>query len=269
MSLSRGLGRPLAGWRFLSDRPDLRRLAFGPIAVLAVLLLVGLALALSTTGPWLASLVDYRGQAGIAGGLLRVLDALWSPVAYVVALMLSALGAWVLSRTIAEPMYDALSQRVDAAAGGSAPDAPEGLSAIVTDALRGISHTAAGLTVWAAVSCGLLGLNVVPVVGSALDAAGSWGVAAFLLSLEALDFPLSRRRFAYLDKLKWAWARRWEAVGFGSAMALGLLIPGANFVLLPAAIAAATLWVVEEERAQRGEQGEVRSGPRQLAERLR
>jgi CysZ protein len=249
-SMIAGFWRPGAGWRWVNDRPDLRALLFLPMAVLAVLLALGTVLAIGWTGPWIASFVKADATPGLLGALHRALDAIWTPIAYLLALAMTGVGSWLVSRVLSEPVYDELSQLVDAEAGGSAPAAPEGMTAILLDAARGLAHTAIGVSLWASASCLLLVLNLIPVVGSVLNALGSWCLAAFLLSLEALDFPLSRRRYSYLGKLAWAWARRSEAIGFGAAMGLALLIPGAIFLVLPAAIAAATLWVVEEERRE-------------------
>ncbi|MOA66565.1 putative sulfate transport protein CysZ [compost metagenome] len=49
--------------------------------------------------------------------------------------------------------------------------------------------------------------------------------------------------------LAWLRAKRWQSLGFGAATYAALLVPGLNILLMPAAVAGATLFWVREEGA--------------------
>jgi CysZ protein len=46
--------------------------------------------------------------------------------------------------------------------------------------------------------------------------------------------------------LAWLRQKRWQSLGFGGVTYLALLIPGVNVLMMPAAVAGATLFWVRE-----------------------
>ncbi|MOA52168.1 putative sulfate transport protein CysZ [compost metagenome] len=51
--------------------------------------------------------------------------------------------------------------------------------------------------------------------------------------------------------LAWLRAKRWQSLGFGAATYAALLVPGLNILLMPAAVAGATVFWVREDGAAR------------------
>jgi CysZ protein len=48
------------------------------------------------------------------------------------------------------------------------------------------------------------------------------------------------------DMLAWLREKRWQSMSFGGITYLALLVPGLNIVMMPAAVAGATLFWVRE-----------------------
>ncbi len=66
-----------------------------------------------------------------------------------------------------------------------------------------------------------------------------------------IDYPADNNKMSWQDMLAWLREKRWQSLGFGGVTYLALLIPGVNVVMMPAAVAGATLfWVRENGNAR-------------------
>ena len=78
--------------------------------------------------------------------------------------------------------------------------------------------------------------------------------AAFRRCIQLLlyiDYPADNNKMSWQDMLAWLREKRWQSLGFGGVTYLALLIPGVNVVMMPAAVAGATLfWVRENGNAR-------------------
>lgn len=72
---------------------------------------------------------------------------------------------------------------------------------------------------------------------------------AFITAYDIIDYPLSLHLFGINERMPWFRQYMWATFGFGLAMEIIFLIPGAFLLLLPAAICGATRLVVAAERA--------------------
>ncbi len=95
-------------------------------------------------------------------------------------------------------------------------------------------------------------LFLVPVV-QALAPLVWIGLGAWMLALEYLDYPLGNRGIRFGDQRRLLAAHRWRTLGFGAGTLVMTLVPGFNFVVMPAAvIGAAALCVQELPQQPRG-----------------
>ncbi|CAF3285995.1 unnamed protein product [Rotaria socialis] len=71
----------------------------------------------------------------------------------------------------------------------------------------------------------------------------------FIIAYDIIDYPLSLHLVGVKERTPWFKNYLWATIGFGLAMQIIFLIPGAFLILLPAAVCGATRIVVAAERA--------------------
>jgi len=238
---ARGFAYPFRGLGFIARNPRLLPWVLLPIAV-TLGLLVGAAFLTLAGTPWLVDQLWARP----AGGLLLTS---WWILAVGLGLALFAVSMVVLYATaglIGTPFYDRLSQRVEDTVRGPA-DEPFSWRVFLGDVWQSVSHTLIALILWLVVMGALLLLNVVPVVGSALEFVLSVAFTALFLSREMMDGAMSRRRLSFRRKLGVVLGNLALMEGFGLAAAMLLWVPLLNFVSMPVAIVGGTLMLLDLE----------------------
>jgi CysZ protein len=135
---------------------------------------------------------------------------------------------------LAAPALDLLSRHAEMAERGQSVELSRGLRWEVAQSLRSALYFLA-----AAPLVFLIGL--VPFVGPPL--AALW--AARALSFQLTEPTLVRRGLGFRERREWH--RRWrpESMGYGLVALLVLLVPCANFVLVPALVVGGTRLVLE------------------------
>ncbi|MEV4810677.1 EI24 domain-containing protein [Micromonospora avicenniae] len=139
---------------------------------------------------------------------------------------------------IGDPFYEAISERVEAGLGGT-PGAVEvpfwsSLRRSLADSVRLVAlSTAVGIPLFIAGFLPLVGQTVVPVIGAAV---GGW-----FLAVELVGAPFYRRGMRLPERRALLKADRPTALGFGVAVFLCFLIPLGAVLVMPAAVAGATL----------------------------
>ena len=71
-----------------------------------------------------------------------------------------------------------------------------------------------------------------------------------IIAYDIIDYPLSLHLFGVRERTPWFRHHLWATLGFGLAMEVIFLIPGAFLLLLPVGVCGATILVVAAERAQ-------------------
>ncbi|WP_382465935.1 EI24 domain-containing protein [Streptomyces noursei] len=172
-------------------------------------------------------------------GLLR---GLFVALLFAGGLTLSVLTFTAVTLLIGEPFYESLSERVEESEGGCPPGPDRPLWQEIAVALRDMVHVllrAAGFGVL------LFLLGFLPFVGQTVVPVVGFGVSGFFLAVELTTVAMQRRDVPVRERLRLLRGRRWLAVGFGTPLVLLFLIPFAAVVLMPGAVAGATLLVRE------------------------
>jgi CysZ protein len=227
------LGRGFAVW---GTSPRLMLLGAVPAALVGVVFaaaLVGLVAALPAltaavtpfAAHWDPTLREgVRVLAGIALLLL------------VGVLLVLVFTAVVL--TVGDPFYERISRAVEARLGEPPEEVDEPVVAgMLRAAGEGLRLAAAGLLV------GLLAFAVgfVPVVGAALALVVGLVLGGRLLVLELTGTPFAARGLRLRDRRRALRRHRMRVLGFGAAVSALFLVPFAPVVLMPAAVAGATV----------------------------
>jgi CysZ protein len=227
--LGRGLSLILRSPRLLG-LGLLPALIAGILYAVALILLVDFLPRLSRSVTWFAGdwgegwrdLIRVLAGAGLLG----------------VAVLLGVLTFTAVTLLIGDPFYERISELVEDRFGGVADRVEVGfwqsLRRSLVDSLRLITLSVLiGIPLFVLGFLPLVGQTVVPVLGAAV---GGW-----LLAVELTGVPFQRRGRRLRHRREMLRAHRPLALGFGVAVFLCFLIPLGAILMMPAAIAGATL----------------------------
>ncbi|WP_408980945.1 EI24 domain-containing protein [Pseudomonas sp. B21-035] len=68
----------------------------------------------------------------------------------------------------------------------------------------------------------------------------------YITLFQYIDYPADNHKMSWQDMLAWLREKRWQSLGFGGSVYLVLLVPFLNILMMPAAVAGATLFWVRE-----------------------
>ena len=233
-------------------RRDLRRLAAVPLALSLLLVTVALALLTAFAGEvhgfltgWMPVLEADSWFSWIWIGPARLFLGILGGLLFLLAVAGSVVGAGLAASVVAAPFLDALSQRVELIEAGELPDAAlSGFGALLAE-LRRTVVCELQRVVYFAVLWGSIFAAGVLVPGGQLVAPPVLAVLTILfLPLDYAGHLLDRRQLPFRARRAWLRENLASTVGFGVAAFLTCLVPGLNFVLLPALVAAGTLLAV-------------------------
>jgi CysZ protein len=227
--LGRGLGMIL-------HRPGLLALGLVPAVITGILFLAAF-------GTLLYFIAD------VAGAATWFADD-WSPgwrgaarfVAAVGILGVTGLIGVVLFTTVTllvgDPFYEKISEEIDEQSGGVpgavTPSFWRALRRNLADSVRLLLLSIlVGIPLFAAGFIPAVGQTVVPVIGGVV---GGW-----LLAIELVGIPFARRGLRLADRRRVLGTHRALALGFGVAVFACFLIPFGAILIMPAAVAGATL----------------------------
>lgn len=157
-----------------------------------------------------------------------------------------------ITLAIGEPFYEKISERVEDQLGGAhgAANLPfwSEFWRGIAESLRMVALSAAfGIPLFFAGFIPAVGQTAIPVIGALI---GGW-----FLSVELTGVPFTRRGLRLRDRRRLLKTRRPMAVGFGAAVFACFLIPLGAVIIMPAAVAGATLLarrVLDETTASAG-----------------
>ena len=231
---AKGFGYLLQGQRWVAMHR--RRFGFGLLPGLIALVLylaaiVALGLFVGDIVAWATPFADHWASPwpGVLRGFLDVL-------LMVLCLFLAVITFTALTLVVGQPFYQALAEHVDRSesSGGVPPGQDLSVIRLIGDGIALVLRAAVwGVLLFAAGFLPVVGQTVVPVLGI--------GVTGFFLVHELTTFAMQRRGIDLRRQLKLLRARRMLVWGFGIPLALAFLVPFVAVLLMPGAVAGATL----------------------------
>ncbi|MFD0368449.1 EI24 domain-containing protein [Streptomyces sp. NPDC127114] len=199
--------------------------------------LVGLFYGADDLTSWATPFADDWGSPwqGLLRGTLTFL-------VFALGLFLAVITFTAVTLLIGQPFYESLSEAVDRSESGEAPESGlplwRELWISARDSIRVLLRVAFyGILLFAAGFIPVVGQTVVPAIGFA--------VSGFFLTEELTAVALQRRRVEFKQRLTLLRGRRMAALGFGVPLTLAFLVPFVAVLLMPGAVAGATLMARE------------------------
>ena len=145
-----------------------------------------------------------------------------------------------IANIVAAPFNALLAEKIEARLTGKAINSNSNFIKIARDSVLSQLRKLVYILLW---SAALLLISLIPVINFAAPFLwvifGSW-----LLSLEYLDYPMGNHELDFKKQKQILAARKGLALGFGSSVMILTSIPLINFIVMPVAVAGATvLWV--------------------------
>lgn len=222
--------------------------------VLYVGALVGLGYGADDLAAWVTPFADdwtspWRGIfRGTVTGLV-----------FAFGLFLAVITFTAVTLLVGQPFYESLSEEVDRSEGGEVPESGlplwRELWISARDSLRVLLRVAFyGILLFACGFIPVIGQTVVPVLG--------FCVSGFFLTQELASVALQRRGVELKERLALLRGRRMVTLGFGVPLTLSFLVPFVAVLLMPGAVAGATLMArdLRGETAGGDRDGDSRGG---------
>ena len=167
---------------------------------------------------------------------------LW-PLFVLAYLLLAFYGFTIVANLIASPFNGILAARVEEKLTGRLPpDSPTGIMAEILPAVAGEIGKLWYFIKWAVPVLILMVIPGINVVGSAL-----WLLLGFwFLALEYMDYPMGNHHLKPKEQRQRLRRHPLRAWAFGAGANLLMMIPVVNLAAMPASVAGATRWWLED-----------------------
>lgn len=231
----------------LIKQPGLRKYVILPLLI-NVLIFAGLGI---LAFGWLGGLVDQM-MAGLPDWV-QWLDWLVWFVIYAASIVLMYFTFTAMANFISAPFNGVLAEAVEEKVTGidKSDDAP--WHQALTQIGPAIKEEITKLIYFITRSLPFFVLFFIP--GINFIASALWMLfGTWLLALQYADYPLANQKVLFKDQRKLLAEKRLLVMGFGAAVMGGMMIPIVNLVIIPAAVAGATVMYLEHFQVQEGEQ---------------
>ncbi|WJN58322.1 sulfate transporter CysZ [Pseudomonas sp. SO81] len=243
------LNPALSGPQYLGEglklvlSPGLRLFVLLPLAVNTLLFLGLIVLAMQQFGIWMDSLMPNLPD------WLSFLTYVLTPLFFLLVLVIMFFTFTLLANIIAAPFNGFLAEKVEVVLRGRDDFPPFSWAELMAMMPRTIGREMRKLAYFLPRAIPLLILTFVPVLN--LVAAPLWILfGIWMMAVQYIDYPADNNKLGWNEMLAWLREKRWQSLGFGGTVYLALLIPFVNILVMPAAVAGATLfWVRERSEA--------------------
>ena len=238
----------LSGSQYLSAglklvlSPGLRLFVLLPLTINLILFVALIGFAVRQFSGWLDSLM------GSLPSWLSFLDFLLWPLFVVLLLLMVFFTFTLLANIIAAPFNGFLAEKVEVVVRGEDTFPPFSWNELLAMVPRTLKRELRKLSYFLPRAIGLLILSLIP--GLNLIATPLWLLfGVWMMAVQYIDYPCDNNKVSWDDMLAWLRAKRWQSLGFGGITYVALLIPFVNILMMPAAVAGATLFWVRENGA--------------------
>ncbi|GGJ92891.1 sulfate transporter CysZ [Pseudomonas matsuisoli] len=226
--------------------PGLRLFVILPLTINLVVFVGLFTLAIHQFGGWVDTLMPSLPSA------LQFLEYLIWPLFVLLVLVIVYFTFNLVATIIASPFNGFLAEKVEVVARGRDDFPPFSWAELFAMVPRTFGREMRKLRYFLPRALGLLILSFIPVVN--LVAAPLWILfSVWMMAVQYIDYPADNNKLGWNEMMTWLRERRWRSLGFGGSVYLVLLIPFVNVLMMPAAVAGATLFWVRE-----GGQGNIR-----------
>lgn len=243
------MNSPLSGPQYLGEgirlvlRPGLRLFVILPLMINLLLF----------TALIIFSVRQFDGlMDSLMGSLptwLNFLQYLIWPMFVLLILLIMFFTFTMLTSIIAAPFNGFLSEKVEIVVRGKDNSPPFRWAELLAMIPRTMGRELRKLAYFLPRAIGLLILSFIP--GLNLLAAPLWLLfGVWMMAIQFIDYPADNNKMSWQDMLVFLRQRRWASLGFGSIVYLGLMVPLLNLILMPAAVAGATVFWVHENNTQ-------------------
>lgn len=219
--------------------PGLRLFVILPVTV-NLLLFAGLIyLALRQFDGWVDTFMPSLPE------WLSFLEYLLWPLFVALVVLMVFFTFTLLANIIAAPFNGFLAEKVETVARGEDSSPPFSWAELFAMLPRTLGREARKLTYFAPRALGLLVLSFIPVAN--IVAAPLWLLfGIWMMAVQYIDYPADNNKMSWADMMVWLRQRRWKSLSFGAVTYAALLVPGLNLLIMPAAVAGATVFWVRE-----------------------
>jgi CysZ protein len=239
------LAPTLSGPQYLKEglglilQPGLRRFVVLPLLV-NLLLFVGLiAYAVHGFSGWVEAFMP-----SLPGWLSWLEYLLW-PLFVLLVLLMIFFGFTTLAGLVAAPLNGLLAEKVEVFVRGEDHFPPFSWKELLAMVPRTLGRELRKLAYFLPRALALLVLSFIPLLN--LAAPPLWLLLGiWMMAVQYIDYPADNNKLGWDEMLAWLREKRWQSLGFGGIVYLALLVPLLNLLIMPAAVAGATLFWVRE-----------------------
>ncbi|WP_277962945.1 sulfate transporter CysZ [Pseudomonas sp. RIT-To-2] len=151
----------------------------------------------------------------------------------------------LVANIVSAPFNSFLAEKVEVVVRGKDDFPPFKWSELSREVPRTLNREMRKLGYFLPRTLALFVLSLIPVVN--VIAAPLWLLfGVWMMAIQYIDYPADNHKMSWPDMLAWLRQKRWQSLGFGGIVYLVLLIPVVNLLMMPAAVAGATLFWVRE-----------------------
>ena len=235
----------LSGPQYLGEglklimRPGLRLFVLIPLTLNLLVFALLIGFAMQQFSHWvdllMPSLPDW----------LSFLQYIVWPLFVLLVLVIVFFTFTMLANIIAAPFNGFLAEKVEVVVRGEDAAPPFSWTELLAMLPRTIGRELRKLAYFAPRALALLVLSFIPVLN--LAAAPLWLLfGVWMMAVQYIDYPADNNKLSWADMMVWLRQRRWQSLSFGAVTYAALLVPVLNLLIMPAAVAGATLFWVRE-----------------------
>ncbi len=219
--------------------PGLRLFVLLPLTLNLVLFIALIGFAMQQFSGWVEAFMPSLPSWA------SFLEYLIWPLFVILVLLMVFFSFTMIANIIAAPFNGFLAEKVEVVVRGQDDFPPFSWAELTAMVPRTVGRELRKLGYFLPRAIGLLILSFIP--GVNLVATPLWFLfGVWMMAVQYIDYPADNHKLGWNEMLAWLREKRWQSLGFGGSVYLALLIPFVNIVMMPAAVAGATLFWVRE-----------------------